>query len=244
MAIAVIHQPQYLPYLGFFHKLAQGDIFVAMDDVEFLRRGLQHRNKVKTCQGEQWLTVPVLHREKQHIKDVMINQDFPWARKHWHTVLTNYSPSPYFDLYAPSLQHILTQEWRSLCELNMALIQWMMQILEIYKPIVYSSELSVEGHKSERLINLCCAVGADTYLSGAGGREYMDLSAFERAKIEVVWQDFKAPFYSQLFSELGFIPNLSILDVLFCCGPATREFLQEGVHQHDEQSVGYCAASR
>lgn len=228
MTISVIHQPQYLPYLGFFHKLLQGDIFIAMDNVEFLRRGLQHRNKVKTNQGEQWLTVPVRHQQKQLISEVNINTDFPWSRKHWQTLKTNYSPAPYFETYAPNLQQFFHQEWCSLCHLNMALIQWVMEVLEIKKPIVYASTLAVEGCKSELLINLSKAVGADTYLSGAGGRNYIDLALFDTANIQVSWQDFHPPCYSQLFPEAGFLPNLSIIDVLFCCGPKTRQFLESG----------------
>lgn len=231
MTTAVIHQPQYLPYLGFFHKLFQSDVFVVMDSVEFLRRGLQHRNKVKTPQGEQWLTVPVLHRQKQLIHEVMINPDFPWSRKHWQTLVTNYSPAPYFDEYAPSLQQILTREWQTLCELNMVLLQWVMDVLGIQKPVVYASMLGAEGCKSDLLINLCNAVKADTYLSGPGGRDYMDLSAFEAAGITVQWQTFNPPSYMQVFPETGFVPNLSIVDVLFCCGSQkTRSFLQEGTN--------------
>jgi len=242
MAIAAIHQPQYLPYLGFFHKLFHSDIFIVMDDVEFLRRGLQHRNKIKTCQGEQWLTVPVLHQQNQLIQEVKINTDFPWLRKHWHTILTNYSSAPYFKHYAPSLQPIFEQDWQMLSELNMVLIQWVMEILEIHKPIVYSSCLQATGYKSDRLIRLCQLAGADTYLSGPGGRDYIDLSAFAAADIRVIWQEFSPPSYTQLFPKVGFVPNLSILDVLFCCGPDTRQFLFNA--NHEQHSVSHCVASR
>lgn len=225
MTIAAIHQPQYFPYLGFFHKLSQADIYVVMDNVEFLRRGLQHRNKIKTAKGDQWLTVPVLHQQKQLINEVKINPDFPWARKHWGTILSNYSPAPYFNLYADDLQAILLQDWESLCELNMALLTWVMQVLAIDIPVVRLSNLPVQGEKSDRLISACQAVGADTYLSGIGGKNYMDLDSFKAAGVQVLWQDFTAPTYEQLFPSVEFIPNLSILDVLFCCGPATHELL-------------------
>ncbi|HEY9887297.1 MAG TPA: WbqC family protein [Candidatus Obscuribacterales bacterium] len=227
MTIAAIHQPQYLPYLGFFHKLSQADVFVVMDNVEFLRRGLQHRNKIKTVQGEQWLTVPVLHHQKQLISAVKINLEVPWARKHWGTICTNYAPAPYFDLYAESLKEILFQDWEYLQDLNLALLGWVMAILQIDIPLVRLSTLPVTGQKSDRLIQACQAVHADTYLSGVGGQNYMDLEEFRAANIQVIWQDFSPPTYPQLFPAVGFIPNLSILDVLFCCGPATREFLAQ-----------------
>lgn len=226
MTIAVVHQPQYFPYLGFFHKLAHSDIYVVMDSVEFLRRGLQHRNTIKTIQGVQWLTIPVFQHEKQWINEVKIDIELPWARKHWGSLKTNYTPAPYFDRYAADLQGILFQEWQSLCELNLALLKWIMQILGIQIPIVRLSDLEVVGQKSDLLINVCKAVGADTYLSGSGGRHYMDLALFEAAGVDVLWQAFVYPTYEQLFPEIGFIPNLSILDVLFCCGPETHRFLE------------------
>ncbi|MCP6758879.1 MAG: WbqC family protein [Fischerella sp. CENA71] len=227
MKSAVIHQPQYLPYLGFFHKLQQGDIFVVMDNVQFERGGIQHRNKIKTCQGEKWLTVPVVHRSRDEeiINEMLIHTNLPWSRKHWQTLVTNYSRAPYFHKYSSEIQQILSGEWSNLCELNMALIQWVMDVLDIKKPIVYLSTLEVEGHKSQLLIDICKAVGADTYLSGSGGRRYMDLAAFEAADINVLWQKFTYPSYTQLFPELGFLPNMSILDTLFCCGSETRKIL-------------------
>lgn len=225
MTIAIVHQPQYFPYLGFFHKLAQADIYVVMDSVEFMRRGMQHRNKIKTHQGEQWLTVPVFHQEKQLINQVQIDTELPWARKHWGALKTNYTPAPYFDLYAAELEPILFQDWQSLCELNLALLKWVMQVLDVQVSIVKLSDLKVEGRKSELLIQACKAVEADTYLSGSGGKQYMDLSLFEAENINVIWQEFTHPTYEQLFPELAFISNLSILDVLFCCGPETQKFL-------------------
>lgn len=227
MKIAAIHQPQYLPYLGFFHKVRHCDIFVVMDSIQFERRGLQHRNKVKTSKGEQWLTVPVMHRsrEEETIDSMAINNQLPWSRKHWNTIQTNYARSPYFDKYAPELQTILNKKWTNLCKLDMELLQWVMHQLEINKPIVYLSELNVEGSKSELLINACKAVGADTYLSGPGGRRYMDLDAFAAADIEIMWQEFSFPIYPQVLPDLGFIPNLSIIDTLFCWGSETKKSL-------------------
>lgn len=109
----------------------------------------------------------------------------------------------------------------------MAFLTWVMGILEINIPVVRLSDLPVGGQKSELLISACQAVNADTYLSGIGGKEYMDLDLFEAADIQVLWQEFKPPTYPQLFEATGFIPNLSILDVLFCCGPNTRQFLAQ-----------------
>jgi hypothetical protein len=226
MKIVAIHQPQYLPYLGFFHKLLHCDVFVALDNVQFQKNGLQNRNKVKNAQGWQWLTVPVLHDFGQLINEVRTNPEIPWQQKHWNALRFNYSRAAYFDTYGPALENILNRDWNNLCELNVTLIRWVAEALGIETPIVYSSDLSVDGNKTGLLVEVCQALEADGYLSGPGGRRYMDLAAFEAAGIEVLWQQFIPPVYKQLFPGVGFIPNLSVVDALFNCGPETLESLQ------------------
>lgn len=233
MNVVGIHQPQYLPYLGFFHKIFHSDIFVILDSVQFQKNGHQNRNRIKTSQGWQWLTVPVLHRFGQRIHEVSVNPKVRWGRKHWHALTTNYSRAPYLRVYGPGLKEILEGDWTSLCQLDVALIRWAMQALEVKTPLVHSSELGVDGTRTELLINICRAVGADGYLSGPGGRRYMDLAAFEAAGITVLWQDFTLPVYDQMFPAVGFVPNLSIVDTLFCCGPATSKFLRRGGARQD-----------
>ena len=225
MTTVAIHQPQYLPYLGFFHKLIHCDVFILLDDVQFTKGGFQNRNKIKSPDGWQWLTVPVLQRARQLICEVNLNDSVPWQRKHWSALVSNYAPAPFFDLYAKDFQQTLTLEWKELTALNTALMKWVMAVLEIGTEIRFSSGLPSTGVATERLIELCQHVGATRYLSGPGGKEYMDLQAFDRAGIEVIWQDFGAPKYLQQFSEAGFIGNLSIVDALFNCGPGTRGLL-------------------
>lgn len=233
MRIAAIHQPQYLPYLGFFHKLLHCDIFVVLDNVQFQKNGLQNRNKIKTSQGWQWLTVPVIHRFGQLINEVRISPEVFWQRKHWGALVSNYSHAPYFDLYAPGLKDLLNRKWSHLCDLNMALTQWTAEALGIKTSILYSSALKVEGSQTEYLISICNAVEADCYLSGPGGKRYMDLMAFEAVGIAVIWQEFTTSVYEQLFPEAGFVPNLSVVDALFNHGPETIEFLRPGPKKLD-----------
>lgn len=228
MKIAAIHQPQYLPYLGFFHKLLHCDVFVALDNVQFQKNGLQNRNKIKNSQGWQWITVPVLHGYGQLINEVRINPQVSWQKKHWNALVSNYSRAPYFDKCAHQLKDLLTREWSKLCDLNMTLTRWAADILGIKTPIVYASTLEVDGSKTDLLINICDAVEVDCYLSGPGGKRYMDLVAFESAGITVIWQEFTAPVYDQVFPDVGFVSNLSVVDALFNCGPETIEFLQQG----------------
>jgi hypothetical protein len=225
MTTVAIHQPQYLPYLGFFHKLCRCDIFVALDNVQFQKNGLQNRNKIKTRQGWQWLTVPVLQDFGQPIMEVVINRNVPWQRKHCNAIASNYGRAPFFNEFGPSLKLLLEQEWHRLNQLDMALAKWAMEALSIETPIVHASELSVEGNQTELLIAICQAVGADCYLSGTGGRRYMDLEAFAAAGITVEWQTFTSPVYPQLFPQVEFVPDLSAVDAIFNCGAKARSFL-------------------
>jgi len=225
VTVAAVHQPQYVPYLGFFDKVAKADVLVALDSVQFHRRGLQHRNKIKSSQGWQWFTVPVLHESDQLLRDVAINPTEPWQRKHANAVRWNYGKAPYFETYSDELIRIIERPWEQLVALDMALTRWVMDCLGITTPIVHSSELGVGGSSSELLADLCVAVGADTYLSGPGGRRYMDLQVFQDRGVGVLWQEFEHPSYPQLFPDVGFIPDLSIIDTLLCCGRETASLL-------------------
>lgn len=245
--VVAIHQPQYLPYLGFFHKLRHADVFVILDNIQFQKNGLQNRNKIKTHHGWQWLTVPVLHRLGQAIRDVRIDQRQRWQKKHWNALVTNYSRAPYFHQYADGIRRLLEQEWERLSQLDVALIKWAMQALRITTPLLYTSELNVSGQRTDLLVNVCRAVGADAYLSGPGGRRYMELDKFDAAGIRVLWQDVPSPVYQQLFPEAGFIADLSVVDVLFCCGAAARQWIESAVapaapsvavrHEADEEKL-------
>jgi hypothetical protein len=220
------HQPQYVPYLGFFYKVARCELLVVMDDVQFIERGHQHRNLIKMQTGTQWLTVPVQRRHRQRIEEVVIDAAQNWRRKHWAALQANYGPAPYFRQLEPELRAILLEGTQThLCKLDLDLLQWTMRHLAIDVPMKLSSELCVTGERSERHINICRSVGADTYLSGSGGRQYMDLEVFERAGITVRFVDFIPRPYPQRFPQHGFIPNLSVLDALFNCGPADTRAL-------------------
>ena len=228
--IVANHQPQFLPYLGFFDKISKADLLVVMDDVQFLERGFQHRNLIKMQTGKQWLTVPVMQRRGQLIRDVAIDPGQNWRRKHWNALQTNYNPSPFFKALAPELRAILLEGSHThLLALDMDLMRWTMQQLGITTAIQLSSELGVTGEKSERHINICRAVGADTYLSGPGGRLYMDMTLFAQAGIAVRFQDYRSREYPQLFEQHGFLPDLACVDALFNCGPEARALIGQSV---------------
>ena len=235
MRLAAIHQPQYLPYLGFFHKVHQADVFVVMDGVQFQRRGVQHRNRIKTPAGARWITVPVLRsaqprgmdgRSEQITNDILIDGDDAWQRRHLTTLRLNYARSPFFERYWDSLEDLLDRPWKRLVELDIATTRWATDAMGIATPTVLMSSLDVGGTASELLVNICRSIGADRYISGPGGRRYMDLDLFEAAGVDVVWQEFESPRYAQPFPQVGFVPDLSVVDALFSCGPDIKAFLE------------------
>lgn len=221
------HQPQYLPYLGFFHKFAHADLLVVMDDVQFMQRGFQHRNVIKMQTGKQWLTVPVLQKHDQLISEVTIDTtQHSWRRKHWGALQSNYSPAPFFKELAPELKAIYLEGTQTtLVELDLDLMRWAAKHLGITTPIKLSSEIKPTGEKSERHINICKLVGADTYYSGPGGKLYMEMPLFEAANVAVEFQEYQGREYPQLFPQHGFIPDVAIVDALFNLGPAARELI-------------------
>jgi len=216
MRVAV-HQPQYLPWLGYFDKIDRADLFVLLDTVQFKKNEWQNRNRIKTAQGWQWLTVPVTYRFPQRINQVKIKPQSNWARKHLLALRTNYSKAPYFSDYFDIFQKILTERWPGLAALNIRLVRAFTEVLGISTPLRVASELGPlpEG-PNERLIAICQHLDAEVYLAGMGGRDYMHLGKFEKAGIEVVFQEFNPPVYPQLYGD--FLPDLSVVDLLFNCG--------------------------
>ncbi|MFB3143731.1 MAG: WbqC family protein [Candidatus Methylomirabilales bacterium] len=227
MRVAV-HQPQYLPWLGYFDKIDQVDCFVLLDDVQFKKNEWQNRNRIKTAAGWQWLTVPVLHRSFQRISEVRINPTVPWARKHLQALISNYTSAPFFDLHRPFFDDIYARAWGALLDLNMVTITYLVEALRIRTKLVMASSLPLpaELEATERLVAICQALEADTYLSGAGGRGYLDLTRFEEAGIRVLFQAFQTRPYPQRFE--AFVPDLSVVDLLFNCNGDSLHILQQG----------------
>jgi hypothetical protein len=215
---AAIHQPQYFPYPGFFQKLSMADIFVIMDDVQYDKR-YTNRNKILNPQGPLELTVPIVkaHRSLQNVA-VEINNSLSWREDHLKKILISYSNAEFFHLYRDYFQALYQKEWSMLFELDLETTKKTMEWLGIKIPIVRESELKVNGKATERLINVCKKVGADTYVSGSGGKSYLDEGLFEENKIKLVYQSYKPVPYPQRFSRT-FVPNLSIIDMLANVGP-------------------------
>ena len=222
------HQPVYLPWLGLFHKVALADTFVWFDDVQYLPKDWNNRNKIKTAAGATWLTVPVEsqgHREKP-IRDIRINNREPWRRKHWRSILLNYKSAPYFDSYGGFLEDVYAREWEYLSELNEYMFRWFLSVLGIEVTLLRASELNLEGKKSDLVLDMCQRLKADVYIFGALGRDYAETEKFARAGVQVIFQEYTHPVYPQLHGD--FISHLCILDLLFNCGGESRPILMSG----------------
>jgi WbqC-like protein family len=227
MKLAVL-QPGYLPWLGFFDQMNRADVFVYYDDVQYTRSDWRNRNRVKGPQGPVWLTVPVLHSSRfgQTILDAEIDNRSDWARKHRETLRIHYRRAAHFDRYWPVIEGALSRRWPRLVELDLFLTEQLKGVLGIETPTHRASELGVGGERVERLLALCRHFGATGYLTGDAAEDYLDPQAFDTAGVRLEYQRYEHPTYRQLYGD--FVPYLSVLDLLFNCGPDSRTILASG----------------
>ena len=227
--ICSIHQPQFLPWLGYLNKISTSDIFVFLDDVQFKKNEYQNRNKIK-CGGEaRWLTAPVSFKFGDTLLETKVVHDSKWQKKMCMTIGQYYKKTPYFEEYSPALFNIINREWDNIAEFNQATVEWLMKSFCIEtKTLVCSKLPSFDTDPTQRLIDICRHTNADTYLSGAGGREYLDVAKFEAAGIELIFQEFLHPKYKQCYTqgESEFVSHLSAIDMLFNCGSKNTNLLK------------------
>ncbi|PYR50720.1 MAG: hypothetical protein DMF95_09885 [Acidobacteria bacterium] len=223
----VVLQPGYLPWLGFFDQMRRADVFVYYDDVRFDKHGWRNRNRIKSPAGPQWLTVPVLHHGKGQplITETLIDARSDWPRKHVGTLRQYYARAPYVKQYLPELEELLNRPWTHIADLDIAVVDLLAGWLKLSPNVVRASELGIGGTQSERLINFCLHFGAQRYFSGSAARDYLDVGAFERRGIEVVWQEYQHPVYLQQYEP--FVPYLSAIDLLLNCGDDSALILED-----------------
>jgi hypothetical protein len=240
--IVAIHQPNFLPWLGYFDRMVDSDLFVLLDHVQFERRNYQNRMLIRVEDQERWLTVPVVQlSQKEKLIDKRVDNPADlsgnrwWGPNSFNTLRYAYRKAPFFDTYAPRLREIFATRWEKLVDLNFATLDFMREALEITTPMVRSSTLQVEGQRSGLLLNICRNVGASAFLGGMGGsRTYLDHDAFAATGMGVKWQDFRHPVYPQC-GAAPFIKGLSALDLLFNCGPRSGEILRAKVATPDDE---------
>ena len=225
----VIHQPDFFPYLGFFHRLLRADLYIVLDHVQFVygSRAWTHRDKIKTQGGAKWLTLSVKKPPRgTPINNVVLSSDSDWQKKHLQLLKENYLAAPYFSEIFGELEKLYEEPCYLLQEFTLKSIEYLSNSLEVDVPWIMSSSLDPQGNKSWLMADLLSKVGATHYLSGLGAKDYFDPEPFIQANVEVVWQDFTHPVYPQLNGE--FISYLSCLDILFNCGKdRSRQILRE-----------------
>ena len=229
MTRVAIMQPTYLPWCGYFGLMHAVDVFVLLDSVQFARRSWQQRNQIKGANGAQWLSVPVLSKGKrdQLISDVEINKTDNFASAHRKTIEMSYAKTPFFKAYADELLPLLDNPSPRLADLTISLILWLKSQLGITTQVLRSSELGGIGAKGELLASLCRELGASTYISPPGSKDYLDeTDAFEKIGVPVKYYEFKHPQYPQPFGD--FIPYMSTIDMLFNCGDRSLSLIESG----------------
>jgi WbqC-like protein family len=227
---AVIHQPDFMPYLGFFDRLLHADVLVLLDDAQYVNatsRSWTNRDKIKTPGGERWISISVKSAARDTpINEIEISDGVDWRGTHLNLLQQNYRKAAFFDEIYPHLQALYARPCVMLADFNRASIELLLELLDIRIEIIAASGLTTSGRSNELLVDILKEIGADRYFSGAGARAYFRPEPFETAGIEVTWQNFRHPVYPQLHGD--FIPNLSSIDLLFNCGIArSRDVLRK-----------------
>lgn len=240
MRIGIL-QPGYLPWLGFFEQMYKSDVFVIYDDVQYDKEGWRNRNRIKTANGIQWLTVPVHVKlsEAPLIYDVKIDNRTNWQKKHLLAISQSYSRSPFFRQYVQLFEEAYSGKWEYLIDIDMHFIIKLKDLLGMAeKKIVRSSSLEVKGGTMERLVNICKLFGADKFYEGASGRNYIDDNYFAGHGIKMEYQDYKHPVYKQLYGD--FVPHLSVIDLLFNHGEKSLNILidKQGAIGNGQEKTG------
>jgi len=225
--LIAIHQPNYLPWPGFFHKWMVADSLIILDTVQYHKNEWQNRNRIKGYNGVQWLTTPVHYRFGQSILDVTIASE-SWVRKQVATICQSYTDAPFFGDYWIPLGRVLRQamdEGWSLSRLNIAAIRLLGEQLGCTAPCLVASEMeAVSDDPTQRLINLCQQVGGDGYLSGVEGRNYLRQEAFAEQGMRLCFQQVEAPVYPQLHGP--FVSHLSVIDLLYNTGAKAKGMIR------------------
>ncbi len=232
--IVAIHQPESFPWLGFFHKMYMADVFVILDTVQFEKNNFQNRNKLIFSGESRWLTLPLVdHPLDTKIKDIRINwSDDSFVKKHLSSIAQNYSKHPYFEEVYKFLESLYNKKPLLLSDFNISVIDFFRDKLGIKNRLIKASELDLASDVkggTEVTLEICKILKATKYLSGSGAREYLDVGRYNEAGIEVCFQNFTHPTYTQK-GRKDFISNLSIIDLYMNAGAKSLEIILGGTN--------------
>ncbi len=217
--IVVIHQPDFMPYLGFFDRLLRADIYVVFDNVQYVRgsRGWTGRDKIKTRNGEKWISISVQKAPQDTaISQILLSEDNSWRENHLNLFYENYKKCPFYGEIMPYVEKLYSYRCERMMDFNLESIKMLMELFDIQVDMVMAGGLNVTGKNNALIINIMKQLGCTKYLSGVGARDYYKPELYKEAGIDVIWQKFEHPVYRQEYGD--FIPYLSSIDLLFNCG--------------------------
>lgn len=222
-----INQPAYLPWLGYFERIASSDLAIVLDNVKIEKGSYTNRNKMRSGNSWSWLTVPIKASGQPIISDVEIDNQRDWKHKHLRLIKQEYSKAPFYNSHIHWIEDLYNTKWSNLNQLLRYSNKYLLQQLCIYTDIVHAIDLSSSGTKSDLVLNLCKEVGATEYISGPFGIDYLDLESFAREGILVTFQHYKHPIYRQ--HQGGFESHMAALDLLLNCGPQSGDILRNNL---------------
>lgn len=231
--IVTILQPSYIPWRGYFHQIIKSDLFIFYDDVQYDKHGWRNRNRVKTANGVQWITIPVLSsgvlENNTPNNQVLINWQRNWNEKHWQMLKQSYARSPFFKIYSRLLKEFYQSKPELLVDFTIPLTIALSKELGTTKTkFMRSSELTgITGQKTDRLIQILKMVGATHYISGPSAEDYIEKQVFSEAGISIEFMKYEYPEYPQLFPPYD--EKVSILDLLFMSGPNAISYIDPGI---------------
>jgi hypothetical protein len=226
-----ILQPTFMPWLGYFEMIDTTDVFVIFDHVQFAKKSWQHRNRIKTANGENLLSIPTFKASRETaIKEIKIFQsnNSPLA-DNWKTICHNYQKAPYFSMYNEELERIYLGRYEFLIEFTVSLIRKLCNLIGIQTKFIYSSSLILNEEdlgKTQKVINLCQKAGLTYLYDAKGAKEILDIAMFAENNITIEFQNYEHPVYNQLFGE--FIPYMSVIDLIFNEGPNSIKIIRKG----------------
>lgn len=226
VTILTAHQPLYIPYCGFFQKVSMADVFCLWDDVQYTQDSYINKNSIKNGNGQLLLTVPI-HTENfmdKTIKDMTIDNTHGWRKNHWSSITVSYGANaPYFESYKDFFEDVYRRDWEKIVDLDEHILRYLLKELKINAEFLKASDLHFEGKKNDRILDMCLKLNADLLIFGQTGETYADTAMFEAKGVKLHFQKYKHPRYPQLYGQ--FIPNLSIIDLLFCFGEKSYDIL-------------------
>ncbi len=237
--IVGIHQINFAPWLGYFNKVAKSDIFVLLDEVQFTFGETMNRNRVLDLSGNIcYLSVPCVKKDHLNKKfsEIEISDAYDWQNKIKSFLKQVYGKFDFYEEVIDKLGFVFEKKYTKIIDVNLDLLHVFLDLLEIKTKLVFQKDIEYDRSKKKNdlVLELCQAVGATTYLSGNGAKNYMDIQSFKDNDISVCFQTFNPPPYEQRLHKDSFVPGLSILDVLFNVGIAkTKQLFWENIQRNE-----------